>query len=150
MFHVLGQRKVILQLDTLRIHALNHDMEHETQDRIRRTLRLLLAARDMNAGQLADKLGMNKQQMSNRITGRTHWSIDLLEDIARVLEVRPAVWFDEPQNALSHLADTSTEGNPGGATPEANNRWTSPDNTQTDDFASPFLTTRELACLGVA
>lgn len=57
----------------------------------------------MSAAQLAEALGLSPANLSYRMRGKTSFTYDELTAIARVLGVEPAVWFDEPENALQHL-----------------------------------------------
>jgi plasmid maintenance system antidote protein VapI len=58
----------------------------------------------MSGSKLATHLGMSRQRFSERMNGRSKFTLDEVSVMSAALGVAPAVWFDEPENALNHLA----------------------------------------------
>lgn len=62
-----------------------------------------MAYRGVTASQLAHHLGMSRQRFSERMNGRSKFTLDEVATMATALAVSPAVWFDEPEHALTHV-----------------------------------------------
>jgi hypothetical protein len=115
-------------------------MTSPIQDRVPRIVNILLAYRGLSARQLASKIGLSPQKFSDRMNGRSRFTLEEAEQMAAVLGVGPGVWFDEPEAVMAYLS--------GGASPEANNRWTSPDVVTLGDDLSSICVTSGIAQMG--
>lgn len=97
----------------------------QAQARITENVRKLMGAREFYTQQaLGDAIGKSKADMSNRMSGKTKWSLDDLLKLATALQVEPTALLIELRVSITGLAATGTDGGqvtigPVAATPEA-------------------------------
>lgn len=89
---------------------------------------------------------MTEQKFSDRMNGRSKFTLDEVEAMARVLGFGPGVWFDEPEAVMSYLEAAKR----GGADPKTGNRWIQSPLGRLRDAVSLDLTTAEIPQMRVS
>lgn len=57
---------------------------------------IYLAARQRNRAELAAHMHMNPATLSKRMSGKSHFTADELDEIGKYLDVSPAMFFEDP------------------------------------------------------
>lgn len=65
-----------------------------TQDRVRHTIRAVMAAKEIRGPELALRLGMSSQHLYNRLNGRTAITVNDIGAIADALDTPVEAFFD--------------------------------------------------------
>jgi transcriptional regulator with XRE-family HTH domain len=76
-------------------------MQHTTQtpidQRVARVVKIMLAVREENQGDLGRALGLDSGQISRVMNGRRRWSLAELEAMAHHFNVDIGIFFEEPE-----------------------------------------------------
>lgn len=76
-------------------------------DQVSHITRTLCAYRGISPSALGLRIGLTRQTMSNKMSGKTPFALAEIVAMAEELDVDPKVWFDEPEKALSYLKPRS-------------------------------------------
>ncbi len=67
---------------------------------VARIVRILLAARDQNAADIAASWGVNQSVVSRLLHGQRRWTIEDIDRVAEFFDVSPALFFDDPETIV--------------------------------------------------
>lgn len=82
-------------------------IEYSADERIRTAALLLLSVRRVPQAELAVALDLNQQKISHRMRGRSRFTIDEVDKLARFFDVPVGVLFAGPGAVLRFLADAT-------------------------------------------
>lgn len=73
---------------------------HLLQDNVSRVVKTLLTAHAQTQGDIAESLGMTQAAVSNKIAGKTRWSLDDIERLSAHFGVPAPVLLDDARNLI--------------------------------------------------
>jgi transcriptional regulator with XRE-family HTH domain len=75
----------------------------DLREDIPRIIRTLTGYHHMTLAELGRQIGLSGTRMSEKMHGRSPFTVEQIGAMAEALDVDPGVWFDEPENALLYL-----------------------------------------------